>query len=350
MGHQVPTYPYIDRYFSTPCGVALVWPFANVAQSKGPYELFMDTNALTKTQWVGQLPDQIREGAILNPWPALMEQWLSNPKFQEESIPRINEMIAPLAEVGIRFRPGFAQHQTNLLRRNERQLRYQIGVLFPYLAIMKSMIREKVRPADALARINMLMHADVPRFSGFIMLMALAVLLKSRQALTLAGDKKPAYSYLESFLAFQPGKKDETNKISIPYLRNRACDLSLWYVMSMLIRGGYSFVGEPVLVTGDKALHRVILRVLPSVVVEGRGVGFTVAQGELEQAMESEIVRIGTAVPIRESTTVNERTRHMENLFQLAEDCCECVEEKSALREAWNKWVLPGFGLPMELG
>lgn len=349
MGPHFNVNPYQNRYLATDCGVALVWPFANSQRGEGPYELFLDTNALNNTQWVGLLPSDVRERAILNPWPALMEQWLSNPMFRKEASSRIASMIAPLAKAGIRFRDGFAEKQTELLKKNELQLRTQASLLFPYVAIMKVLARESVGPEEALARLNKFVQAEVPRFSGSVMLIALTVLLKARQSLRLAGDKKPAYSYLESFLAFQPGKKDETDRISIPYLRNRAGDLSLWYAIPMLLQHGYPFVGEPVVVTGDKALHRVILRLLPPGVHGTGQVGFTVLNEELEQEVVSEILRIGGSVKVRQSTTLNERVNQVQELFRLAEGFCEHVEEKAALNEAWKEWCQPGFGMPMAL-
>ncbi|WP_296217461.1 hypothetical protein [Pseudomonas sp. UBA2684] len=348
MNPQLHAYPYRDRYLSTDSGVALIWPFANVMRGEGPYELFLDTNALTKTQWVGQLPPQVRERAILNPWPALMEQWLSNPMFRKEPSSRIDEMTARLAKTGIRFREGFAEEQTRLLKKNEAQLRTQASLLFPCVAIMKSLMREKLRPGDALERLNFLMNAEVPRFSGCVMLMALALLLKARQPLKLEGDNKPAYSFLESFLAFQPEKKDETDRICIRYLRNRAGDLSLWYVMPALLQHGYRFVGEPVVVTGDKALHRVILRVIPPVAHESRVAAFTAPPGEIEDFVRSEILRIATEWKPPQPRTSDERSRLMKKLFELAADCCEFDEEKEALMVAWSEWFLPGEGLPMK--
>jgi len=63
-------------------------------------------------------------------------------------------------------------------------------------------------------------NARIPRFTSAIMLTALGTLLKGSQSLKLADDSKPAFSYLDSFLAFQPGQKDETDHINVPYLRN----------------------------------------------------------------------------------------------------------------------------------
>lgn len=213
---------------------------------------------------------------------------------------------------------------------------------------MKSLMREKLRPGDALERLNTLMNAEVPRFSGCVMLMALTLLLKARQSLKLEGDSKPAYSFLESFLAFQPQKKDETDRICIGYLRNRAGDLSLWYVMPALLQHGYNFVGEPVVVTGDRALHRVIFRVIPPAAHESRVAAFTVPPGEIDDSVRSEILRIATEWKPPQPRTPGERSRLMEKLFELAADCCEFDEEKETLMVAWSEWFLPGEGLPME--
>lgn len=337
---------YQDRYLITDSGTALVWPFLNVAKGEGPYELFLDTNALSKTQWVGQLPTEILQRAVVNPWPALMEQWLSNPAFRGNATQRIQDMVAPLADLGVRFRPGFAQEQTTLLSKNEKLWRYQCSLLFPYVAIMKSLLREKVSPADALARLDTFVSADVPRFAGSIMLMALAVLLKSKQSLKLPGASKPAYSYLASFLAFQPTrKKEETDRINIPYLRNRSGDLSLWYAVPTLRQHGYDFIGEPVLVTADNALHRVILRVISPVLHETGMAGFYVASGALDDAMQARILEAAQNIRVRQSPTPSEMTRRLETQFRLAQEWCEHAEERQALDEAWLDWCKPGIGI-----
>lgn len=348
MTQFVQAVPYGDRYLPVDGGIALIWPYANLGKGAGPYELFLDTNALNKTRWAGRLPSELREKAILNPWPALMEQWLSNPEFREKPSARIEGMIAPLADMGIRFREGFADEQTALLRKNETQLRTQCSLLFPYVAIMKSLVREKGSPEDAVARLRELTQADVPRFAACIMLTALAVVLKSRQSLRFAGDDNPAYSYLESFLAFQPGrKKGETDRINVPYLRNRAGDLSLWYAVPMLLQQGYRLVGEPVVVTGDKALHRVIFRALPPLWHENRRIAFTIDPEVLDEASRSKIAEAVAGLRIRQALTDEERARRMKTLFDLAKSWCIHPEERDALDEALHEWWKPGDGLEL---
>ncbi|MGN3935898.1 hypothetical protein ABVB18_11845 [Xanthomonas citri pv. mangiferaeindicae] len=324
---------------------AIVWPFVNLARGVGPYELFLDTNALARTEWAGQIPANERSRYCLNPWPALVEQWLSNPALRNDPDPaaRVEAMLGKLAGHGFLFRPSFASEQIALLRKNEAALRHQFSLIFPYVAIMKSLVSEKVPPEDALAKLDHVMQADVPRFTGLAMLLALCVQLKARQSLKLDGDSKPAYSYLDSFLSFQPCKKDELDHINVPYLRNRAGDLNLWLSVPMLRQAGYSFVGTPALVTEDKALHRVVLRTLPSVQTESRAVAFCVHPGELAADVCAKVVAAVTSVEVRGAMTPKVREERLRRLFELAAGLCARPEERAALEETWGTWCLPGM-------
>ena len=89
----------------------------------GPYELFLDTNALIHVEWFAQLPDEIRTRSVFNPWPAMQEQWLSNPEFRKAPADRITEMIEPLVKLGASFRNQFANEQERLLCKNDAALR-----------------------------------------------------------------------------------------------------------------------------------------------------------------------------------------------------------------------------------
>jgi len=107
---------------------------------------------------------------------------------------------------------------------------------------------------------------DIPRFTSAMMLVALGTLLKSNQSLKLVGDLKPAFSYLDSFLAFQPGQKDETDHINVPYLRNRAGDLNLWLSLPLLRQQGYPKLEEHI---GEHRQIKADLGRLTQRVVEG---------------------------------------------------------------------------------
>ncbi|KAL0630445.1 hypothetical protein Q9L58_010708, partial [Maublancomyces gigas] len=343
------TVPYEDRYVLTPSGSAVVWPFLNATKGNGPYELFLDTNALSKVEWAGQLPQAIRDQSILNPWPALLEQWLSNPEFRADPVNRIDVMTKALVNQGFTFRKNFATEQVALLRKNEAALKTQFSLIFPYVVFMKSLLSKKMSVDDALAQLDRIGQADVPRFTSNLMLTALGVVLKSQQALKLTGDNKTAYSYLDSFLAFQSGQKGESNHITMPYLRNRAGDLNLWLILPVLNQQGYTFVGTPAVVTGDKVLHRLILRVLPPLLHESRQTSFSILPEGLEDAQCRKILQVVKTVQVRDNLTSEQRTRRMAALFELAQEFCANDDEKTILDVAWREWCLPGLERAIQL-
>ncbi|MGX1185114.1 hypothetical protein AB7M29_002793 [Pseudomonas sp. F-14 TE3623] len=57
------------------------------------------------------LPQHVRDQSILNPLPALMEQWFSNPEFRADPITRIDAMTQTLCDLGFNFRANFAEQQ-----------------------------------------------------------------------------------------------------------------------------------------------------------------------------------------------------------------------------------------------
>lgn len=341
--------PYPQRCVQTPSGTAVVWPFLNLERGDGPYELFLDTNALSKVQWAGQLPAALRDHAVLNPWPALLEQWLSNPEFRADPIGRIETMVAALVKLNFRFRADFAREQVALLKRNEAALKTQFSLTFPYVAIIKSLLSTKMSAETALERLEAVGGADVPRFTSCLMLAALAVVLKGRQSLKLDGDTRTAYAYMESFLAFQSGKKGEGDCITVPYLRNRAGDLNLWLTLPMLHQHGYRFVGTPAVVTGDKAMHGLILRVLPPVLAGSGQVCFSIQPEGLGDAEQAKILGVVQSVVVRKDLTPLKREQRMLALFELAASFCAKPEERAALQEAWRDWCEPGLGQEIHL-
>lgn len=335
--------PYEDRCVFTPSGSAVVWPFMNASKGQGPYELFLDTNALTKTQWAAELPRNIAERSILNPWPAMLEQWLSNPEFRADPINRINAMIKPLVDQGFAFRENFARDQVALLCKNEAALKTQFSLIFPYVVIMKALLSKKMPLDEALSQLDRVGQADIPRFTSCLMLSALGVVLKSKQALKLTGDGKTAYSYLDSFLAFQAGQKGESDHITLPYLRNRAGDLNLWLLIPTLRQLGYRFVGVPAVVTGDKVLHRLIMRVLPPLLHESQQACFSILPEGLEDIHWKKILEVVESVKHRGEVNSKQRLKRMKALFDLAKEFCTSDEERAQLEKGWTLWCLPGL-------
>lgn len=340
---------YDERCIRTASGTAVVWPFLNAEKGTGPHELFLDTNALSNVQWFAQLPGDLRARCVLNPWPALQEQWLSNPKFRESTTDRIDAMIEGLVRLGASFRDRFAQEQERLLQRNDAALRAQFSLIFPYVAIMKSLLAQKLPAEQALQRLEEMTQKDIPRFTSAMMLTALGTLLKGSQSLKLTDDSKPAFSYLDSFLAFQPGQKDETDHINVPYMRNRAGDLNLWLSLPMLRQQGYRFVGTPAIVTGDRALHRLIFRVIPSVLQGNLTMGFSLSPEGLPTSLCQRIMAIATSVQVRANPTTEEQLARISNLFNLAKACCAEEREQHALDLVFSQWLRRGFGMQIDL-
>lgn len=341
--------PFAERCIRTSSGTTVVWPFLNAEKGPGPYELFLDTNALSNVQWFEQLPDEIRTKCVINPWPALQEQWLSNPLFRESTTDRINAMIESLARLGAPFRDQFAQKQERLLRTNDIALRTQFSLIVPYVAIMKSLLSQKLPAEQALERLEAMGQQDLPRFTSAMMLTALGTLLKVSQSLKLADDSKPAFSYLESFLAFQPGQKDETDHINVPYLRNRAGDLNLWLNLPLLRQQGYRFVGTPAVVTGDRVLHRLILRLVPPVLQANPAMGFALLPEGLPISLCQRTIAIASSMQIRAIPTIEEQLVRMTNLFDLAKSCSGDERERQALEQVFSEWWRPGFGKQIRL-
>ncbi|PRA26219.1 hypothetical protein [Pseudomonas poae] len=335
--------PYEDRCVLTPSGSAVVWPFMNASKGYGPYEFFLDANALTKTQWAVELPRDVVERSILNPWPAMQEQWLSNPEFRADPVNRINAMIKPLVDQGFAFRENFARDQVALLCKNEAALKTQFSLIFPYVVIMKALLSKKMPLDEALRQLDRIGQADIPRFTANLMLSALGVVLKSKQALKLTGDSKTAFSYLDSFLAFQSGQKGETDHITLPYLRNRAGDLNLWLLLPTLRQKGYKFVGTPAVVTGDKVLHRLIMRVLPPLLHGSQQACFSILPEGMEDMQWQKILQVVESVQIRANLTATQRSQRMKALFELAKEFCADDAERAELDEGWTQWCLPGL-------
>lgn len=313
-------------------------------EGPGPYELFLDTNALNDVRWFRQLPNDIRMNCVINPWPALQEQWLSNPKFRESTTERINGMTESLARMGARFRDQFAMQQENLLRKNDAALRHQFSIIVPYIAIMKSLLIQKLSPQQALQHLKEMTQMDIPRFTSAIMVTALVVLLKGDKTLNLTSDQNSAFSYLDSFLAFQSGKKDETDHINIPYLRNRAGDLNLWLCLPRLRQQRYRFVGTPAVVTGDRALHQLIFRTIPPILHDNLTTGFALSPEGLPMSFCDSIRAIAASVQVRATPTSDEQLTRMSNLFDLAKTYCKDERERQALDQMYQEWWLPGFG------
>src|SRR6185436_15508842 len=125
--------------------------------------------------------------------------------------------------------------------------------------------------------------------------------------------------------------------INVPYLRNRAGDLNLWMGLPLLWHSGYQFVGNPAIVTNDKALHRVIVRAIPPVLQETRSTSFSLSQ-DLPSPLPDRIIAMIKQVQPRTSPSPAEQMTRMTNLFELAKSCCADAREQAALDEVYREW------------
>ncbi|MFO6419221.1 hypothetical protein ACLBKS_03355 [Hylemonella sp. W303a] len=337
--------PYFQRCHRTESGTAVIWPFLNVERQRGERELFLDNNALTRPQWLSELPQDLLRDSVVNPWMAIQEQWFSNPCFRKDPKNRIDGWIKNLAQYGVNFRAGYASDQVQWLTKNEKALRRQFSSVVPFVAIMRCLLSQKMPVDESLARLIEMGQSDIPRFTGAIALTALGVVLKKQQSFKWESDTKPAYSYLSSFLDFHPAEKDESDHMNVPYLRNRAGDLNMWYVLPVLRQLGYSIGNYSALATGDKALHRVIFRAIPPVMTPNGATGFSVAPNELPQEAFDQVAGVVLSLQARGVATLDEQLARMKTAFKLAKAWTTDQRECDALDEVFSEWWLPGHGL-----
>jgi hypothetical protein len=276
---------------------------------------------------------------------AVQEQWISNPCFRNDPETRINGWISNLEKYSVKFRAGYACDQVQLLMKNERALRSQFSSVVPFIAIMKCLLMQKMQVDESLAHLKEMGQSDIPRFVGAIMLTALGVALKKQQSFKLEGDPKPAYSYLSSFLDFQPAAKDEGDHMNVSYLRNRAGDLNTWLALPALRQLGYPIGGNSALATGDKALHRVIFRAIPPVMTPTGATCFSVAPNELCQEAFDRVAGVALSLRAREKPTLHEQLARMKTVFSLAKAWTNDQRERDALDEVFFEWWLPGHGV-----
>jgi hypothetical protein len=342
--------PYVERQIVLSGGYNLIWAYLNRRKTHGPYELFLDTNALSRAEWIQELPTELRGKVVINPFYAFLEQWISNPQFQSNAVAKMKGFLQPFREVGVQFPRNIETALMKHFRKNDAQYRTQWSLLFFYIAIAKKVLDHKGGQVEQLRILERIVGADIPRFSGCLILIGLALHLQSKQGLKLLGDSKPAFSFLESFFAFQPKEKGEPNYVSRDYLRNRAGDLGLWYLLPTLHQHSFNQAGDQIVVTKDKALTKVILRLIPPVVLASRQVSFAPTMTELSESdaaswrsIIDRLVRAPTA-----PANAKERYVRMHNLYQFAYELCSDGAERVAIDAIWEEWFAKGHGKPLE--
>lgn len=335
--------PFQDRIIELPSGFTLIWPFRNLSRSTGPYELVLDNNALIRSGWFSELPISVRHKAIISPFHALSEQWLSNPSFRDNTRERIKGMIKPFLQLGNIFENNYEDKLTRLLVKNDQESKAQWMMSYLFVVLLYRLISSKKGNNKAKELLQSLKYADVPRFNGCIMLCTLADYLNENKGVKLVGDNKPAYSYISSFVDLHSKNKNESC-VDENYLRNRAGDVSMWLYLPMLIQNNYQQAGELVVVTQDKALKKLVFRCLPSVASEDGRMAFTFDENSFEPVHSEEIwkrIQANICLPSPKVSRA-EQLKRLECLkIHVLEDADEVLI--SEVESVWKEWVVPGF-------
>lgn len=335
--------PYEDRLESLPSGFALIWPFRNCAKGHGPYELFLDNNALARSDWLNELKPSLRDRVILNPMLAWVEQWLSNPLFRANAEKRVTEFIAPFVKAGIRFPADYARTQAQILAANDPAWRSQWMITYLYVVLLYRIAKAKKGDNVPEKLLVELKEQDVPIFNGCIMLCCLASYLRANQAMCLLSDENAAYSYLNSFISLHGRSKGES-EFDENYLRNRAGDLSVWYALGGLFQNGFQPAGETVLVTQDKALTKLILRCFPGYLPPDGRMTFALDERSFDAQHATALVSRITATVGGPRKTVDRTAmlKRMDTLRFYVKRGAD-AQLQDAVDRVWENWLTPGF-------
>ncbi|WP_244554455.1 hypothetical protein [Agrobacterium rosae] len=342
---QVQPVPYAERIVQIPRGPTLVWPYYNIRPGEGPFEIAPDSNSYRNPNWVEQLPSSMpRYKVIVNLLPALTEEWLANEQFRGDPEQRIVNIIARYEERGVCFRKHYATDLTSILQTNSAAFRYNWTILFFYVAIIKKLL-EKRDLDEAMHELTKVSRADVPRAGMMLSLGALSLFLKARQTLCLPGDPKKAYSFVQAFFDFQPGRKGEVNHLSVAYLRNRSFDLGMYYFFPSMTSLGQQPVGETVIATRDAPLLRLIFRALPFIFDPERAPSIPTAIARDEFATNDGLEFVAWRSRLNEKfeppINQDQKTKRLANLAEYARGLCELAEEKEALDQIRREWAVP---------
>lgn len=335
--------PYEERITPLQGGYAMIWPFRNLTKGPGPYELFLDNNALVRCEWLKSLEPDVRRKIILNPTLAWAEQWLSNSSFRANPEERITKLIAPFVAAGFRFTANYAKAQARSLTDNDTAWRTQWMLVYLYVVLLYRII--KARKGDSIPEklLTELKHQDVPIFNGCIMLCCLGSYLRSNQSMRLVGDGNAAYSYLNSFISLHGSGKGES-QFDESYLRNRVGDLSLWYALGALFQNGFRPAGEPVLVTQDKALTKLILRCFPGFLDPSSLMMFTLDERAFDTEHRNAIIERIKAT-VRAPRPTMDREAQLKRMDSLRAYVKQGGDEQlaDAVDRVWEDWLTPGF-------
>lgn len=335
--------PFSERSIDLPSGFSLIWPFRNQAIGKGPYELFLDNNALIRAGWLGELPGGMAGKSTISPFHALSEQWVSNASFRDNAEKSVDKLIKGFTDRGATFPSGYSKTMANQLKENDSATRVQWMLSYLYVVLLFRIVTAKKDDEVPSKLLSSLKQKNVPMFNGCIILCSLADYIKNNKGLKLLGDGKPAFSYISSFIDFHANSKHE-DSVDESYLRNRAGDLSMWLSVPALIQNSYAAAGEPVVVTQDKALKKLIFRCIPFARTSNGLMAPTFDRrgfkSDHADAIEQLIVKNtgGFSPPKNREEMLKRMDCLKKHVVKGAPD-----DLVSSVDHVWEEWVKPGF-------
>lgn len=337
-----------------------IQPFADAPFGTELVELILDNNAFiesTKNKnaliGAGCIPN-IRE-IVVNPFPALAEQWVSNPQFwsnrrsplEHPQSKLISDFVKVADSIGVKYPANYSEIMIGNLRDGDASIRSDLGVLYGYLAAIRSIQQKKAKLDDKLRQFKDLLITGIPRFNGLIGLAVLTFYFQANRNVTDESGKQ-VISFLDSF--FSP-KGEEPDSISMQYLRNRGADLWSWYLMPRIYQGKnieiLALSGTPILVTADKFLASIPFRFMPPTIGKtgnGSCLEFRFSPDGVSDEHQRNLLDIYKAVAMeaRPDTLPSEQSNRMDSLFKKVYDMLN-LEDKPGFHSAWE-WAFSQNG------
>lgn len=261
-----------------------IQPFQNSGLSTTYVELFLDNNVFCEsTKSAKPFKDAICikniRGINVNPYPALVEQFLSNPQLRshndidgQPSSTRIQEFVKICGSIGVRFEENYDSKMLKSIQSEQADSKFNIAILFGFVAIIKVLYDSKIDFEKKVGTLVDLSHQGVPNLRALLTLGVLAFYFQKNRSVIFRDTEKQIVSYFDSFFAF---KKKEGRYITARYLRNRSSDLWIWYLMPSLFKNTAHFdpqrTGTPIVVTADKFLAQIPFRLVPPLLNQNSG-------------------------------------------------------------------------------
>lgn len=331
-----------------------IQPFHKSGLSTTYVELFLDNNvfceAINSTKpFTNAVCIKGIRGINVNPYPALVEQWLSNPQLWshceiEDRKPRshrVQKFVKTCEVIGVNFEENYDKNILSSIQSEQAESRYNIAVLFGFIAIIKTLYDSKIDLDKKIDALSELSQKGVPNLKALLNLGVLAFYFQKNRKAIFKDTGNQVVSHFDSFFAFKSGEGDH---ITERYLRNRCSDLWIWYLIPSLFKNTAYFdpqrTGTPIVVTADKFLAQIPFRLVPPLLNQNQGdksMRFEFSPQGLEEDIQSEISNYIEKINSSSDCQPKDLAK-MEKLKLLYLFALDMVNEKEKI-EIINTWV-----------